>query len=252
MYSDAKNHALYQIANAPMRPFPYPHFYVTEVFPAEFYAAMLANLPAAESYRSLAETGRVPSGAYKERSVFFFEEEQLGAIARERATFWLELAQWLLGPEFINLLAAKFDSCIQQRFAGHSGNVRLKPEAFLVKDRSGYSIGPHSDAPHRLLSLLFYLPRDERWRRFGTSLFLPKDRSFTCEGGRHHGFERFDRIATMAYVPNTLFGFVKTDNSFHGVEPVDAEGIERDLLLYDIRLEGEITKAATPDAARAA
>jgi hypothetical protein len=37
-------------------------------------------------------------------------------------------------------------------------------------------------------------------------------------------------------VPNTLFAFMKTANSFHGVEPIREAGIRRDLMLYDIRL----------------
>ena len=38
-------------------------------------------------------------------------------------------------------------------------------------------------------------------------------------------------------VPNTLFAFVKTSNSFHGVEPIQGEDIRRDVMRYDIRLK---------------
>ena len=58
----------------------------------------------------------------------------------------------------------------------------------------------------------------------------------TCPGGPHYPFERFERMATMPFVPNALFAFLKTDNSFHGVEPIDEPGIHRYLLLYDLRL----------------
>ena len=37
-------------------------------------------------------------------------------------------------------------------------------------------------------------------------------------------------------LPNTMFAFVKTDNAFHGVEPVRDADARRHLLLYDIRL----------------
>jgi hypothetical protein len=41
----------------------------------------------------------------------------------------------------------------------------------------------------------------------------------------------------VPYVPNTLFGFMKTPNAFHGVEPIAETNVERALLLYDIKFE---------------
>ena len=51
----------------------------------------------------------------------------------------------------------------------------------------------------------------------------------------HHRPEFFDRLMAMPYKPNSLFAFLKTPNSFHGVEPVLE--VRRDLLLYDIKLK---------------
>jgi len=65
---------------------------------------------------------------------------------------------------------------------------------------------------------------------------VPKDRRFTCPGGPHHRFDGFDRMLTMPYLPNSLFAFFKTKNSFHGVEPVNDAGAQRNLLLYDLRI----------------
>lgn len=242
MFSDAKRYFLYQVGNAMQRPYPYPHLYLTDVLPSDYYAAMRRNLPARDAYSSLADSGRVTRGAYRERSIFFFEDKDLAKLAPERAAFWREFSAWFLDEEVMGLLIAKFDGPIQQRFANCTGNVTLKPEAYLVKDETGYAIGPHTDAPHRLLSLLLYIPADDRWQGHGTSLYLPRDRQFTCAGGPHYKPEPFDRIATMPYVPNALFAFPKTETSFHGVEPVAADDIERDLILYDVRLEGHVTQ----------
>jgi len=70
----------------------------------------------------------------------------------------------------------------------------------------------------------------------GTSLYVPKDPQFTCPGGPHHDFELFRRVHTMEYLPNTLFAFMKTPDSFHGVEPITQPEVQRDLLLYDIKV----------------
>ena len=41
----------------------------------------------------------------------------------------------------------------------------------------------------------------------------------------------------MPFLPNSLFTFVKTDNSFHGVEPVLDADCKRWLLLFDVFME---------------
>jgi hypothetical protein len=50
-------------------------------------------------------------------------------------------------------------------------------------------------------------------------------------------FDRFRRVLTMEYLPNTLFAFMKTPDSFHGVEPIAEPDVQRDLLLYDIKVQ---------------
>lgn len=40
----------------------------------------------------------------------------------------------------------------------------------------------------------------------------------------------------MPYRPNTVFGFLKTDRSFHGVEPLPDPNTCRHILGYDIRI----------------
>src|SRR2546430_17727172 len=69
-----------------------------------------------------------------------------------------------------------------------------------------------------------------------TTLFRSKP-GFTCQGGPHYRFYGFERVATMPFLPNTMFAFVKTDHSFHGVEPIADPGVSRYLLLYDLRVK---------------
>ena len=78
------------------------------------------------------------------------------------------------------------------------------------------------------------LPKDLSQEHLGTSMYLPKDRDFRCPGGPHHPHAQFDRVWTMPFRPNSLFAFVKTSASFHGVEPVSDPDARRWLLLYDI------------------
>jgi hypothetical protein len=125
---------------------------------------------------------------------------------------------------------------LAQRF-GDLRKVRFNHEALIVRDSTSYALGPHTDAPAKALSFLFYLPPDASRPHLGTSIYVPRDPGFVCPGERHHDYELFARMLTLPYVPNTLFAFMKTPNSFHGVEPIQEADVQRDLLLYDIRAE---------------
>ena len=96
-------------------------------------------------------------------------------------------------------------------------------------------IGPHTDHPERIFSLLFYLPEASSTEELGTSIYIPKDKSFTCEGGPHYNRNFFKRVATMPYKQNSLFVFPKTINSFHGVEELMDEGVNRRLIIANFR-----------------
>jgi hypothetical protein len=77
-------------------------------------------------------------------------------------------------------------------------------------------------------------------------MYLPNDESFRCPGGPHHARDRFSLLHTNPFLPNTLFAFFKTDNSFHGVEPVADPDCRRWLLLYDIYARTVAAEAPQP------
>jgi hypothetical protein len=158
---------------------------------------------------------------------------------KKSAFFWTELTRWLLGTGIYQALIEKLQRHIDTRLndAGVS-EADFFPEALIVEDHSSYQIGPHTDAAHRLMSLLFYCPDSPNLEHLGTSIYVPKEHGFKCKGGPHYSFAKFDRVTTMPYRPNSLFAFMRTDESFHGVEPITDQDIVRDLLLYDIRITG--------------
>jgi hypothetical protein len=248
--SDVDLYVQYRIANAPMLEFPYPHIYVRDVFPEDFYARLRANLPAEAHLRTLSALGRVSAGQYEERLVMPLLPEQTARLEPAQRAFWDDLARWLHGERFGQLMIAKFAPYLQHRF-NDLRTQRFMDEALIVRDRTRYSLGPHTDARSKVLSFLFYLPPDASMAHLGTSLYVPTEAGFTCEGGPHYEFDRFRRIHTMEYLPNTLFAFMKTPQSFHGVEPITEADVRRDLLLYDIKII-EAQPAGQPGAAGAA
>ena len=237
MSSAVKEQVIYRIANAPISEYPYPHFYLEDVFPTQFYAELRANWPDSSSLVSLPDTGRVTKGLYEERFVLPLNAKGISRLSEDRRAFWTEFGRWFMAPRFLTAMVDKFDRYVQARFGPEIDQVKFEADALVVRDHTNYKIGPHTDAPHRLLSLLFYCPDDDTMKHLGTSIYVPLDPNFRCQGGRHHKHAQFQRIRTMEYKPNSLFAFFKTDNSFHGVEPISEQNIERDVLLYDIQID---------------
>lgn len=221
---------VYKVANAPILGFPYPHIFVPDIFPPDFYERLQQSLPDPSLMIPIGEAR--PVKGYDKRFVLEFSEKNLATVPEEKRVFWKDFSTWLLAGRFKQLVLGKFKPFVDQRFRG--APVEFRDEGMLVEDVTKYSLGPHTDAPKKVITMLFYLPKDESQSHLGTSIYLPKDPSFRCWGGPHHDFEHFIRMTTMPFKPNSLFAFVKGDYSFHGVEPVNDPDIRRWLLLYDV------------------
>ena len=247
MSFDAENHVLYRVANAPLLRYPFPHFYVADVFPADFYRELRDRLPKLERYKRIDETGSVAKGRYPERfvcPVIDADDEETPPV---QGTFWSEFESWLMGGRFAQAILGKFRDGLLERF-GEGVEARFEADSRLVRDFTNYAISPHTDSPRKLVSLLFYLPADDSMSHLGTSIYVPKDPGLQCEGKAHHPFELFSKAATMPYRPNSLFAFFKTDRAFHGVDRIAEAGIARDLLLYNIYVTKLVSTRPPPAA----
>lgn len=223
-------HVAYKIANAQMNHFPYPHLYVKDVFSDTFYAEIIKHLPNPKKLTQISKTGRVSYD--KERYVLLFNDTSLDNLNENEKLFWVNFKNQFLSGRLKKFLISIFANYIQSRFPDFK-KMRFYDELMLVNDRMTYNIGPHTDKPTKVITFLFYLPKDESQKNLGTSIYFPKDQSFRCPGTTHHPYENFVKIISMPFLPNSLFAFVKTDNSFHGVEKIMTDE-KRWLLLYDI------------------
>ncbi|MDY0870552.1 hypothetical protein [Dongia rigui] len=237
MFSDVKFHLIYQIANCQVRNFPFPHIYVKDVFPDGFYQELRRNLPPNEGYIALVDTKRVGTGYSRARLALFPSDLDKAHITPAQRDFWRNVFNTLGDGEFAACVFDRFRPWIEQRFKTDGANRGLKVwhETFLMRDLETYSLGPHTDAVAKLVSMLFYLPGDDSSSELGTALYLPKDRSFTSEGGPHLEFEDFDHVMSVPYAPNVVASFPKTKACFHGVEPVKGPNKQRDILFFDLK-----------------
>jgi len=242
MSFDVEEYVCYQVANAPLATYPFPHFYVRPVFPQDFYLRLLANLPDTEALTPINEFGTVGAvdeagnrvkSRFEPRYIADLEALEVEEEAERRGDSWRNLRSWLPRKRFRDLIVNKFGGGIRERFAGDV-NLATDVEVRFVRDFTAYSIEPHTDVPEKLVSLLFYLPLDESLHHLGTSLYVPRDPGLRCDGTARHEFAQFKKVFTAGFVPNAVLGFLKTDRAFHGVEQIRDEKIERNVLLYNI------------------
>ena len=202
---------IYKLRNTSVRPYPYPHFYIQNVFPKSLYQSILDSLPPSESYSA-------KGTAYHGRQ--FADPTQN------------PLLTFMQSNEFIHHITALFYPHIVKHFE-YQPSPKITHDLRLVRDHKDYQIGPHTDAQWKLVSLLFYLPTDNRIQDLGTSIFIPNNPNFSCNAGIHHPFEPFTKVFTAPFLPNSCFGFFRTSQSFHGVSPITIP-CERNVLLFNL------------------
>jgi hypothetical protein len=55
----------------------------------------------------------------------------------------------------------------------------------------------------------------------------------------HYPHEDFHKVTTMPFVPNSVFCFIKTNNSFHGLEKLEMEDTDRWSIQYNMSITSE-------------
>ena len=238
MFSAAKKHTIERIRTTPLRTNPFPHLFIEEIFPRDFYAEMQRHRLPDESLRSLVSTGRVNQAYSPERLCYMPTEQPADANAAASGQFWQTLFATYNDEEFLNVWMERFAQHLKKRvddgfvFADNATNPRT--EMFLMRDKKNYVLRPHTDVPSKAVSALFYLPPDDRFEMLGTSLYRPKGNGPVAFGA-HLEREDFDLIGTIPFRANAMLGFPNLPGSLHGVEQVDGSNKVRDILLYDVK-----------------
>lgn len=226
-----EEHLCRVVSGASVEQSPFPHAFVSSAFPDSYYDDMLRHFPGFDALVSNGEAGR--GNQLQARFVFEIKEQYLNSLPEPQRKFWCDLGAWILGDKLRTCILDRFSEQVGRRFP-HSRLSDFYGDAVLVEDHMTHSMGAHTDHPRKAVTLLFYLPRDQSQSHMGTSIFVPKDHTFECSGLAHHSFEQFDQVRAFPFVPNALFMFAKTGNSFHGVAPVRDTEARRRLLMLNI------------------
>ncbi len=226
MEKEILSHLIQRIALAPINTSPYHYFHIEQIFPEPFYHELIESIPDT-SYFSQLES-------YPKRFYFKLAKDELERLPFAYFLFWHNFATGIWSEKLAHALLEKFQPQLKKRFKENLSKIKLGVDAMLIRDQSNYSIGPHTDHPNKIITLLFYLPISHDQTHLGTSIYLPKDRTFKCKGYEHYSFKDFDKVTTAPFVPNSVFGFIKSDVSFHGVEPIGKQEKERISFCYTI------------------
>ena len=117
-FADARRHAIYQIAHAPLRTYPFPHVFVEDILPAGFYGRLLANLPGIRAYDR--DEGAVAEHVEGRRSIKG-ARRGCNRMDAERAGFW----------------TAAFEAFAEARHPGLGGFIARKVRQPATLDVAG-------------------------------------------------------------------------------------------------------------------
>ncbi|MFZ9635477.1 MAG: hypothetical protein ACO3EK_16795, partial [Alphaproteobacteria bacterium] len=163
-FADARRHAIYQIAHAPLRTYPFPHVFVEDVLPAAFYRRLLANLPGARAYDPDDGTA---AERVEGRGSIRGARRGCNRMGAERSGFWTSAFEAFDHVEFGGWLTAKFYETIAGRLGldNAAAHTDLDTRVRLVRDKSPASLRPHACVPGRVLTAVFQFARDDRRAR---------------------------------------------------------------------------------------
>lgn len=233
-FNAVQEHVRTQISAATLETNPFPHFYVLNLLPTEVYAELLANLPDDSEY----EAYKPP---YEARLFMNLEPKKISQLPEQVRSFWVAFEKWINSQEFLDLMVSRFGLLLktnaenrgtQIRKAAHNGKLPISSRTLLARDYAHFALGPHTDAKNKFITALYYLPKNDKLKQFGTSIYSPKKPGYTSWESEHHKHEDFDLVRTFENLPNTFFAFMKSDRSFHGVEHGEYPNVGRDLIMW--------------------
>lgn len=227
-----ETHIVYKIGNCNINNFPFPHFFINDIFSDIFYEKLINNLPEQKYLYKVSEKRNVDK-RYDARYILSLKDEDLNKLPNK--DFWISVRNVFLGNNLKNFILNRFDHVLKN-IRPDLDKYKTYSELLIMNDTTGFDLQPHTDSPRKILSMLFYLPKSNIEKKYGTSIYLPKKTGFEDRGIQHLDRNDFNLLYTFPYVKNSVFGFLKTNNSFHGVEKIQDTN-ERWLFAYDISIK---------------
>lgn len=223
-------HIASRIVSASIDIEPTHNFYIEDILPQGLYQEMLRRLPGDEAYDFINHPdAKLPDGRIT-RKLLDLSDETIHRFNPQDQAFWQSIKNIFASEALMNAIITKFHPALMERFGGKIPEQVIVP--IFYRDFPGYFISEHTDAPYKLATMMIYLPADNSQLHLGTS-FHQK------EG------EQFHLLKTHRFAPNSGFGFVRTDKSYHSVKQLGAHESVRNTLALIIYEKGYEYRSST-------
>jgi len=203
---------------------PCGNIFMEDVFPASLYRTMLACLPDDAALNPIDHPDAMTGDGATTRFLLDLTPESIARLPIGEGQFWTAMTEMFTAPALTQAIVAKFAPTLRERF----GDVlpQLVPVPIVYRDHAGYRIGIHPDAATKVATLQFYLPEDESQAHLGTSFHRR-----TADG--------FEKIKTNAFLPNSAYAFVRTDESWHSVDELGPQETARNSIALTWYIKGQ-------------
>lgn len=224
--------------------FPFPHSEIGGVFEDFAWEEFSRRWPSEVFFspysdgkdRELGESGRF--GFY---ILGYASRNSIGKLNPSDATYWRKFVQDELKPKIYSEYL-QYLPYIRARFENDLSKIDLQIFGVLVNCYNKLEVRIHTENPSSILTGLIYRdPTNDM--SVGTSIYTPKEKNYVHGGVGFLSFNDFDLCKTANYSNNSMFTFLKTDNSFHGVPETTLSNPEqRSTLNWHLRMSDETIK----------
>jgi hypothetical protein len=212
------------IAEAPLRPEPFPHIVIDGLLPQRIYDLLLEAMPPLAFFTDhdpIKQDLHLPItlAPVFAMSVWNFMD---GVIARQ-------MIQPAALAKFHEPLQRHFDNIFGPEFRDQANALpELSSGGRLMMRRPGYYLAAHRDPKRSLMTCLMYLARPGDDEAHGTQLFRVKeDREAPFKQTYYPEPGQCELVEVVPFRPNSMLVFLNSHGAHGATIPADAKDVER-------------------------
>ena len=213
-----------RIGEASVDPEPTANIYMTDMLPDDIYAELQARLPADDALDPIVHPDAVAADGRITRRLLDLTPATIRRFDEADQPFWEQMIALFSAPALTAAVIEKFRPTLTARFGDTIPDLVAVP--VFYRDYPGYRISIHPDMAGKIATLQFYLPENDSQRHLGTAFHKR-----TING--------FKRLKTNAFMPNSAYAFVRTDESWHSVDELAPHEKIRNTIALTFYIRGE-------------